>query len=71
MKQKVWAMDESMINDILNKLQNGDLSEYYVKKEDFLPFRTVLVKRDDFKHFRGIAKRGGDVLYHYMAEARS
>jgi hypothetical protein len=29
------------------------------------------VKREDFRHFRGVAQRGGDVLYQYLEEARS
>lgn len=64
-------MNEERIQDILEQLREGTLSEYYVKREDFLPFRTVLVKRDDFKHFRGIGQRGGDVLYQYLADPRS
>ncbi|MEH7204067.1 hypothetical protein V7130_16315, partial [Bacillus safensis] len=31
----------------------------------------VLVNQDDFKHFRGIAKHGGDVIFEYLTEARS
>jgi hypothetical protein len=62
---------EQYINEILNKLMNEELSEYYVKNEDFMEFRQVLVKRIDFKHFRGIAQRSGDVLYKYLKEPRS
>ena len=62
---------ELLINEILEQLMCGDLSEYYVKNEDFLEFRQVLVKRKDFKHFRGIGQRGGDVLYHYLETPRS
>jgi hypothetical protein len=64
-------MNKEMVDDILNRLMTGELSEYYVKKEDFMTFRDVLVKRKDFKHFRGIAQRGGDVLYQYLKEPRS
>lgn len=64
-------MQEQNINEILDKLMNGELSEYYVKNEEFMEFRQVLVKREDFKHFRGIAQRSGDVLYKYLKEARS
>ncbi|KAB2335217.1 hypothetical protein [Bacillus mesophilum] len=64
-------MDAQYINEILDKLKNGELSEYYVKKEDFLPIRSIIVNREDFKHFRGIAQRSGDVLYHYLPEPRS
>jgi hypothetical protein len=64
-------LKEDLINDILNRLMTGDLSEYYVKNEDFMEFRQVLVKRKDFKHFRGIGQRGGDVLYQYLENPRS
>lgn len=64
-------MEEEVIHNILDQLKNGDLKEYYVKKEEFLDFRRILVKREDFKHFHGIAQRGGDVLYQYMEEERS
>jgi len=64
-------MKEELINDILNRLQSGELSEYYVTKDEFMEFRKVLVKRDDFKYFRGIGQRGGDVLYQYLEEPRS
>lgn len=64
-------LKEELINDILNRLMRGDLTEYYVKNEDFMEFRQVLVKRNDFKHFRGIGQRGGDVLYQYLENPRS
>jgi hypothetical protein len=59
------------ISEILDRLMTGELSEYYVKNADFLEFRKVLVKRKDFKHFRGIGQRGGDVLYQYLTTPRS
>lgn len=64
-------MDKSVIEDMLNQLSARTISEWYVKKEDFLAVRDVLVKREDFKHFRGIAQRSGDVLYQYLPEPRS
>jgi hypothetical protein len=64
-------MNEQFVQEVLEKLKKGELSEFYVKKEDFMDFRQVLVKRDDFKHFRGIGQRGGDVLYQYLEEPRS
>ncbi|WHY68530.1 hypothetical protein [Neobacillus sp. SuZ13] len=64
-------MTEDMITDILDRLMTGELSEYYVTNDQFMEFRQVLVKRKDFKHFRGIGQRGGDVLYQYLKEARS
>jgi hypothetical protein len=64
-------MQKEFIQEILEKLKDGSLSEYYVEKEDFLDFRAELVKRNDFKHFRGIGQRGGDVLYQYLKTPRS
>jgi hypothetical protein len=64
-------MNEQNVKEVLEKLRLGELSEYYVKKEDFMEFREFLVKRDDFKHFRGIGQRGGDVIYQYLKEPRS
>ncbi|GLB60412.1 hypothetical protein [Cytobacillus sp. NCCP-133] len=64
-------MKEEQIHEVLNQLKQGIILEYYVSIEDFLPFRSVLVKREDFKHFRGIAQRGGDVFYQYLELPRS
>ncbi|MEH7308376.1 hypothetical protein [Neobacillus drentensis] len=64
-------MKEEMITDILDRLMTGELSEYYVTNDQFMEFRQVLVKRKDFKHFRGIGQRGGEVLYQYLNEPRS
>jgi hypothetical protein len=64
-------MKEETITEILDRLMTGELSEYYVTNDDFMEFRQVLVKRKDFKHFRGIGQRGGDILYQYEKEPRS
>jgi hypothetical protein len=64
-------MKEEVVTGILDRLMTGELSEYYIKQADFMEFRQVLVKRNDFKHFRGIGQRGGDVLYQYLKEPRS
>ncbi|AGK52878.1 hypothetical protein B1NLA3E_05560 [Bacillus sp. 1NLA3E] len=67
----VIELNEQTINEIFNKLKSKELNEFFVKKEDFLPVRKVLVNRDDFKHIRGIALRGGDVMYQYTDDPRS
>jgi hypothetical protein len=64
-------MQKELIQEILEKLKDGSLSEYYVEKENFLDFREELVNRKDFKYFRGIGQRGGDVLYQYLQTPRS
>ncbi|SEN32660.1 hypothetical protein SAMN05192533_111110 [Mesobacillus persicus] len=64
-------MNKEEINQVLNQLKDGELSEFHVSKEEFLLFRQVLMERPDFKYFRGIAQRGGEVIYEYLKEARS
>ncbi|MDP4103564.1 MAG: hypothetical protein Q8935_01310 [Bacillota bacterium] len=64
-------MQKELIQEILEKLKEGSLSEYYVEKVNFLDFRSELVKRPDFKNFRGIGQRGGDVIYQYLKTPRS
>lgn len=64
-------MDVQTITEILDQLRDGELNEYHCSKEQFLPFREVLIKREDFKHFRGIAQQGGSVIYRYLEEPRS
>lgn len=64
-------MNPQLAEDILNQLQERKLNEYHVTKEDFLIFQNILVKREDFKHFRGEALRGGGVIFTYLDEARS
>lgn len=55
----------------LEQLKEGNISSITVEKENFLEFRKELIQREDFKHFRGIAKQGGIVIYTYEREARS
>lgn len=64
-------MEENKINQLLEELKNKEKKELKVSKEEFLVVREVLVKRNDFKHFRGVAKHGGEVIYQYLDEARS
>jgi len=56
---------------MLDELKNGTRKDFTVDKNEFYAFREVLVKREDFKHFRGVAKQGGQVIYQYMEVARS
>ncbi|MEI4769729.1 hypothetical protein WAX74_08715 [Psychrobacillus sp. FJAT-51614] len=55
----------------LNMLQNGTIKTIEITKEEFLPFREVLLKREDFKHFTGKATQGGHVIYMYLQAPRS
>lgn len=47
-------MNAEEAKDVLDKLANREMDEFRITKEEFLPFREVLVKREDFKHFRGM-----------------
>ncbi|MGV2940976.1 hypothetical protein AB5I83_15360 [Mesobacillus sp. LC4] len=64
-------MDKDQAITMLESLKNREVEEIFVAKQDFMAFREFLVKRDDFKHFRGIAQRGGDVIFTYVDQARS
>lgn len=64
-------MNKEEISALLDQLKEGVISELHVSKGDFLTVREVIVARSDFKQFRGIAERGGSVLYRYMEKPRS
>lgn len=64
-------MNEEQCLSIILQLRTGEAQEVEVKKEYFLTFRQLLVQQEDFKHFRGKALQGGNVLYTYMKQARS
>ena len=55
----------------LEDLKEGNVTSITIEKENFLEFREVLILREDYKHFRGIAKQGGIVIYTYEKSARS
>ena len=55
----------------LDQLRNKEVSSILIKKDEFLQFREQLVKDEQFKHFRGEAKQGGDVIFTFLDEPRS
>lgn len=57
--------------DMLDQLRNGEVKSIFIKKDEFLQFREQLVKDEQFKHFRGEAKQGGDVVFTYLPIPRS
>lgn len=57
--------------DLIEKLKNGEIKQIEVDKVDFYELRELIVEREDFKHFRGIAKQSGIVVYEYLKEERS
>lgn len=56
---------------MIEQLKNGEIDSIEVTKEEFLKFREVLVKDLKFKHFRGEAKQGGNVIYTFLEIPRS
>jgi hypothetical protein len=64
-------MVESEALQLIDALRNKEVEEIQVEKDDFLSFRAVLVKQQDFKHFRGIAEHGGHIRYQYLEIPRS
>lgn len=55
-------------NELLDRLKMGEISSITVDRSDFLDFRTVLIAREDFKHFRGEAFHNGKTIYKYTQE---
>ena len=56
---------------LLDQLRNKEVSSILIKKDEFLQFREQLVKDKQFKHFRGEAKQGGDVIFTFLDVPRS
>jgi len=56
---------------ILDQLRNKEIESFEVSKTEFMEFRNVLVKDIQFKHFRGEAKQGGNVVYTFLDEPRT
>lgn len=54
--------------ELLDQLKNGNLDSLTIEKEHFLEFRKVLVAREDFKHYRGVAYHHGLTIYTYTDE---
>ncbi|WP_205174245.1 hypothetical protein [Bacillus pakistanensis] len=71
MKGERKLLDKDTIVSLLEGLRKRETEEITIAKEDFLDFRSVLVKEPDFKHFRGIAQHGGSVIYRFLNEPRS
>ncbi|KUP07601.1 hypothetical protein Q75_05075 [Bacillus coahuilensis p1.1.43] len=70
-KGKGIVLTELEVTQLLQQLRLKEVNKINVSKEDFLTFRSFLVKQDDFKQFRGIAQQGGHVQYTYLDEPRS
>ena len=56
---------------ILDQLRNREIESYEIEKSEFLAFREVLVNDPQFKHFRGEAKQGGNIVYTFLDVPRT
>ena len=56
---------------MLDQLRNGEVNRIEIKKAEYLQFREVLVKDAQFKHFRGEAKQGGDIIFTFLEVPRT
>ena len=56
---------------LLDQLRNGEVEKIEVPKAEYLSFREVLVKDPQFKHFRGEAKQGGNVIFTFLERPRT
>lgn len=59
------------LKEMIEKLKNGEIKQIEVDKSSFYELRELIVEREDFKRFRGIAKQKGIVVYEYLEEERS
>ncbi|SOB91878.1 hypothetical protein SAMN05880501_101401 [Ureibacillus xyleni] len=57
--------------NLIEQLKNGVIKNIEIPKEEFLQFREVLVRDEMFKHFRGEAKQGGNVVFTFLDNPRS
>lgn len=55
----------------LDQLRSGELQSIEIQKEQYLQFREYLVKDEQFKHFRGEAKQGGNIVFTFLELPRT
>lgn len=57
--------------NLLEQLRNGEIEKAEISKAEYLTFREVLVQDSQFKHFRGEAKQGGNIVFTFLEEPRT
>lgn len=57
--------------NLIEQLRNRQVESITIKKEQFEQFRQIIITLPDFKHFRGEAKQGGNVIFTYLENPRS
>ena len=56
---------------MIEQLKNREIEKIEITKEEFLQFRELIVKDEMFKHFKGEAQQGGNVIYTFLDVPRS
>lgn len=56
---------------MIEQLKNREIEKIEITKEEFLQFRELIVKDEMFKHFKGEAQQGGNVIYTFLEVPRS
>ena len=56
--------------DLLDKLQNGEIEEIVIERDDFFVFREVWINREDRTSFVGEAGLNGKIIYRYEMDAK-
>lgn len=56
---------------MLDQLRNGKVNSIVITKSEYLHFREALVKDPQFKHFRGEAKQGGNIVFTFLEVPRT
>ena len=56
---------------MIDQLRNGEVNSIEINKAEYLQFREVLVKDAQFKHFRGEAKQGGNIVFTFLEVPRT
>lgn len=57
--------------NLIDQLRSKQVESITIPKEQFEEFRQLLITLPDFKHFRGEAQQGGNVIFTYLNEPRS
>lgn len=58
-------MDNSQIEENVEKLVRGEMEEIIIKKEDFMKFREIWLNHPKKNSIIGKANHYGEVSYHY------
>jgi hypothetical protein len=51
-------------------LQNGEIEEIIIERDDFFVFREVWINREDRTSFVGEAGLNGKIIYRYEMDAK-